>query len=171
MSRFIASAVLAACLMVPALAAPSAAPATLVDESGGFSYVPPPGWHVRSFPGMKYKISYGKPTDRFAPNINVVDETAALPLADYARFSQKQMQRLFPGFHLLSVSPFVTTRGLRGFRMRAEASPTGRKLRQTSYLFAGHGDRKVIVTASWLAVDGSKYDGAVDAAIKTFTLK
>lgn len=43
--------------------------------SGGvFSYVPPSGWKVQDFPGLKFKISRGEAVKGFAPNIVVVDE-------------------------------------------------------------------------------------------------
>ena len=176
MSRLLAFVAAALCLTAPAVtvptcAAPAAGPARLVDEVGGFSYVPPAGWRVAAVPGLKYKIAYGKPAQGFAPNINVVDETAAVSIADYARRNVKNMQQLVSGFHEISLSPFVTNSGLRGFRLRGEAAPAGRKLRQTNYLFAGSGDRKIVVTASTLASDGSKHDAMLDAVMKTFTLK
>ena len=162
---------IAPAVTVPAVAAPGAGSPRLVEETGAFSYVPPPGWRVAAVPGLKYHISYGKPAGGFAPNINVVDETAAVPLAEYARLSLKLLQQRYPGFHLLGQSSFVTRSGVQGVKIQAEATPLKQKVRQSFYLFAGHGDQKWVVTASTLASDGSKYDHMLDAAMKTFTLK
>ena len=44
------------------------------EDVGEFSYVPPTGWTVTEFPGLKYKIVAGTPVEEFAPNVNFVDE-------------------------------------------------------------------------------------------------
>lgn len=145
--------------------------ARLSEPAGGFSYVPPPGWHIRTFPGAKYRISFAKPAAGFAPNINVVDETAAVSLDRYMQMSQPAMQKAYTGFHVLSQSPFVTNAGLHGVRMAVDGTFAGRHVRQTFYVFAAANNRKIIVTASWLAADGNKYAAAADGAMKTFLLK
>ncbi|MGI4788727.1 MAG: hypothetical protein ACRYFS_07735 [Janthinobacterium lividum] len=145
--------------------------ARLSEPTGGFSYIPPAGWHVRTFPGMKYRISYAMPSGGFAPNINVVDETAAVPMSRYVPMSLIQMHRMFSTFHLLSQTAFVTKSGLSGVCLRSTATVAGRNVRQVCYMFPAPSDRKLIVTASWLALDGDKYAQAVDASMKTFALQ
>ena len=178
-SRCLRAAVLAALsfgLILPMTArtvnaAPSSGTsARLTEPAGGFSYVPPAGWHVRTFPGLKYKISYVVAAG-FAPNINAVDETAAVPLDQYVQMNLAQVKRVYTAFHILGQSPFVTSSGLHGIRLAAQGTVTGRNVHQMFYLFPAPDSRKIVVTASWLAADGDKYTRAVDASLKTFTLK
>ena len=158
-------AVLAAALSVPAHAGPRVA-----DAAGGFSYTAPNGWRAGSLPGSQYKVCYAKPVGGFAPNVNVVEENAPVSVSAYAPAALAPLQARMPGFRLISQSPFVTRAGLRGVRVVAEDAPAGRKLRQIFYLFPGRGARKV-VTASLPAAVAGQYVGAVDAAMKTFTVR
>ena len=157
--------------LAPAPAAPGTGGARVMETTGGFSYVPPAGWRVTPFPGLKYRVIYGRPSGGFAPNINFVDEAANMALSEYAQASLTQMKLHFPGFHFRGQTPFVTASGLRGVRMVADDSPTGQKLQQVFYLLPGRGAVKFVVTASTLASDGAKYNSAIDAAMKTFTIK
>ena len=171
MTRFLALMSAAACLTLTSLVAQSPAHAAQVIAPGAFSYTAPPGWAVKTFPGMKYKICYAKPAAGFAPNVNVVDEASPVPLAEYARANLALLQSRYPGFHLLGRSSFVTRSGVHGVKLLAVATPAGRNVRQAFYLFAGRGTQKWVVTATTLAVDGNKYDRTLDASLRTFTLK
>jgi len=42
-----------------------------VETAGGFSFIPPDGWEMRSVPGRKFKAAIGPPTGGFSPNIVV----------------------------------------------------------------------------------------------------
>ena len=168
----------AAVLSLAALAPVSAAPAghaetsavRLSEPSGGFSYLPPAGWRIRTFPGAKYKISYTTPAHGFAPNLNVVDETAAVGLSDYVRASMSHMNLAYSQFRLLSQGAFSTSSGLHGIRVVCQGTLSSRTVRQIFYIFSAPSNRKIIVTASWLASDGDKYTQATDGAMKTFRL-
>jgi hypothetical protein len=144
--------------------------ARLTEPSGGFSYVPPVGWHIRTFPGLKYRMSYVMASG-FAPNINVVDETAPVPLNKYVQMNLTQMTRVYTVFHVLGQSPFVTSSGLHGIRLASTGTVAGKHVHQIFYLFPAPSSRKIVVTASWLAADGEKYTRAVDGSMKTFALK
>ena len=154
-----------------AAASVSAFAATVNHAAGGFSYTAPPGWKVGHLPQARYIVAYGRPAGGFAPNIVVVDETAPMSLTDYVRANMVQMQKHYPGYHSLGQSPFVTRNGLHGIKMVAVAAPLGRSVRQIFYLFSAKGSRKIVVTASSLAEQGSRYDATMDAAMKTFVLK
>ena len=143
----------------------------VTDTAGGFSYTAPNGWKVTTLAVSKYKIAYAKPSGGFATNINVVDEASPLSLAAYNRASSATLKSAMPGYHLVSQTPFVTKSGLHGFKVVTDAAPQGRKLRQTYYLFSGHGTRKLVVTASVLQAQAAQYAGPIDAAMKTFTVK
>ena len=143
----------------------------LSEPAGGFSYVPPPGWKIRTFPGAKYKISYATPAQGFAPNLNVVDETAAVGLSDYVRVSMTHMNMAYSQFHVLSQGAFRTSSGLSGIRVMSQGTINGKAVRQIFYVFPAPSSRKIIVTASWLASDGNKYTQATDSAMKTFKLR
>ena len=168
-------------LMLPASAVPLTAAGhfsarrlnaeRLSEPAGGFSYVPPTGWKIRTFPGAKYRISYTTPAQGFAPNINVVDEVAALSLKDYVRAGMSHMNLAYSHFRILSQAPFSTASGVHGVRLMADGTVGGRHVRQAFYIFPAAHSRKIIVTATWLASDGSKYAAAVDGAMKTFALK
>lgn len=143
----------------------------VTDAAGGFSYTAPNGWKVTTMALSKYKIAYAKPSDGFATNLNVVDENSPLALADYARASVTTLKAKMPGYHFVSQGPFVTKSGLHGVKLVTEAAPQGRKLRQTYFLFPGHGSRKLVVTASVLSAQAAQSAGMIDAAMKTFTVK
>ena len=174
-ARFLlAAAALSLAPVLPASAAPAshvgASAARLSEPSGGFSYLPPAGWKIRTFPGLKYKICYTTPAGGFAPNINVVDETAPVSLAEYIRVSMAHMNLAYSQFQLLSQAPFVTSSGLHGVRLVSRGTMNSRSVRQIFYVFPAPSSRKIIVTASWLATDGDKYTRAADGAMKTFKL-
>jgi hypothetical protein len=138
-----------------------------------FSYVPPQGWKVVEFPGLKYKIAYAAPAKAFAANINVVSEKYGRSLEDYARDNVAQMQSTGGGFALLGQTEFTTSEGLRGIKLITETddmySKEKRRLRQTQYLFNA-GPEMLVVTCSALAEDGKALDQEFDAAMKTFRI-
>jgi hypothetical protein len=138
---------------------------------GIFSYVPPQGWRVVEFPGLKYKIAHAAPANAFAANINVVSEKYTGSLEDYARDNVAQMQAGGGGFALLGQTEFTTSEGLRGIKLVTEAddmySKEKRRLRQIQYLFNA-GPTMLVVTCSTLAADGKTLDQEFDAAMKTF---
>ncbi len=143
----------------------------VTDTAGGFSYTAPDGWKVTTMAVSKYKISYAKPSGGFAANFNVVEEDAPTPLSNYARVSVANLKSVMPAYHLVSQTPFVTKSGLHGIKVVTNAAPQGRKLRQTYFLFSGHGTRKLVIVASVPQAQAASYAGPIDAAMKTFTVK
>jgi hypothetical protein len=140
--------------------------------SGGiFSYVPPHGWNVVEFPGLKFKISRGAPVDGFAPNIVVVDEAYPKSLDDYVKDNTTMMHRTFHGLKILGQSDFKTLDGTRAIKEVIERNddPSGKRLRQAFY-FYNAGNKKLIATCTRLAETGSAQDAVCDASMKTFNV-
>lgn len=174
-SRFLSAAAL--CVLTIGLTCPlsvapvSAQGARLAEPAGGFSYQPPAGWHIRTFPGLKYKICYTTPANGFAPNINTVDEVAPVPMGPYMQASIAQMKRAYANLHVVSQKPFVTASGIQGARLVTDGVAAGKHMHQVFYVFPGTNNRKYVLTASSLASDHGKYDAATDQAMKTFKLQ
>ncbi len=140
-------------------------------SDGLFSYVPPDGWNVLEFPGVKYKLSRGQPAKGFAPNINVVEEAYAKSLDDYVKDNMANMKKSFQGLKILSQNDFITSKGVRAIRMVTERDDdlTKKRLRQIFYFFDA-GNKKLVATCSSLAEDGAALDQVFDAAMKTFAV-
>ena len=151
-------------------AAPAAAQGRLSEPAGGFSYLPPAGWRIRTFPGLKYRICYAKPASGFAPNINVADEVSAMPLDKYLQFSMAGMRKVYTSLRVLKQAPFATASGIRGERMVVDGIVADKHLHQIFYVFPAS-NHKIVLTASSLASDDSRYDAATDASMKTFKLQ
>ena len=80
------------------------------------------------------------------------------------------MNLAYSKFRVLSQTSFATRPGLRGVRLVSDGTLNSRNVRQIFYIFPAPSNRKIIVTASWLASDGNKYTQAADGAMKTFRL-
>ncbi|WP_165229996.1 DcrB-related protein [Aquisphaera insulae] len=142
----------------------------LKDEAGKFSFVPPPKWTTRSFPGAKYQIVHGPPKDGFAPNINVIDEPFGGSMEQYAKASLATLEKALPEFKLKEQREFKTKSGLQGVRLVSESAQNKMHLRQTFYLF-GRGEKKYVVTCSALAEGGADLDKTFEQALKTFQIE
>lgn len=143
----------------------------LSEPAGGFSYLPPAGWHIRTFPGLKYKICYTAPANGFAPNINTVDEVTPMAMGPYVQLSVAHMKLAYTSLHILSQKPFATASGVQGVRMMTDGLVGDKHVHQVFYVFPGASSRKYVLTASSLASDHGKYDAATDQAMKTFKLQ
>lgn len=136
-------------------------------SEAGFSFVPPPGWEVRPFPGLKFRAAVGPPAAGFAPNINIIDDVNPLPLDDYVQANLNGLRQMTQNFRLVRQEAFKTAEGLEGGRLIGENDQQGRRLRQTSYFFA-RGGTKYVVTCSALAEGGEQFDPVFEATMKTF---
>jgi hypothetical protein len=140
--------------------------------SGGlFSYVPPDGWTVSEFPGLKFKICRGEPAKGFAPNIVVVDEAYDKSLEDYVKANIAGMEKIFQGQKILSQNDFTTSDGTRAVKMVTEREdPQVKKNLRQVYFFFDAGNKKLVATCTSLADDGGSVDPVFDAAMKTFAV-
>ncbi len=143
------------------------------DFGGGgiFSYVPPNGWKVLEFPGLKFKISRGEPVKGFAPNIVVADEAYNKSLDDYAKDNIATMQKLFHGLNILGQTDFTTSDGTRVIKLLTERDDdiSKKRLRQVFYFYDA-GNKKLVATCSGLAEEGPGSDLVCDASMKTFSV-
>jgi hypothetical protein len=140
--------------------------------SGGiFSYVPPSGWKVMEFPGLKFKISRGAPVKGFAPNIVVADEAYNKSLDDYASDNITNLQNLFHGLKILDQTDFKTSDGTRVIKVLTERDDdlVKKRLRQVFYFYDA-GNKKLVATCSGLAEEGPGSDMVCDASMKTFSV-
>jgi hypothetical protein len=108
-----------------------------VEPAGGFSYLPPAGWTLMDFPGLKYKVAIGPVTDGFAANINVVDESYHGNLSDYVAANSKNMKAVFKNMKVESQDNFQSDSGEHGCVMICSDEQQGKSLRQT---FMGTGN-------------------------------
>jgi hypothetical protein len=140
--------------------------------SGGvFSYVPPSGWKVADFPGLKFKISHGAPVNGIAPNIVVADEAYNKSLDDYAKDNTATIQKMFHGMKILGQNDFTTSDGARAIKevMERDDDLTKKRLRQIFYFYDA-GNKKLVATCTALAETASVQDSVCDATMKTFSV-
>ena len=140
------------------------------EKEGGFSYVPPEGWKMSEYPGLKYRIHLGAFEDNFAPNINVVDEEYDGSLESYVDANIETMRNFIEGFKLVEREPFVTNEGARSIKLTVEGEHYQRLLTQYFYLFDG-GEKKYIVTCSALADNAGNFEPLFDKCVKTFRIE
>ena len=148
-------------------AAHSDSPYRHYEPTGGFSYMPPAGWHVVESSGLEYKVAVGPVEDEFAANINVVDEAFSGSLEEYVAASLDNMRQFFQGFRLLSQDEFKPQEGRSGVRIVTENVQNGRKLWQIFYFFDA-GATKLVVACTRLADTGEELDATFEESVKTF---
>jgi hypothetical protein len=137
------------------------------ERAGGFSFVRPEGWEVREIPGLKFEVVVGPTRDRFATNINVVDEAFKGSAEAYVRASLSTLKRQLKDLRIEKQEPFKTRSGLQGMRLITENQQDERLLRQTFYFF-GNGEKVYVLTCSTLAEGGEELDPLFERAMKTF---
>jgi len=139
------------------------------EKEGGFSYIPPEGWEIAEYPGLKYRIYRGEVENQFAPNINVVDEQYDGYLEYYVDANIEAMRDFVEGFNLVEREQFVTNDGARSIKLTVEGEHYQRLLRQYFYFFDGD-EKKFIVTCSTLANSAKDFEPLFDASVKTFRI-
>lgn len=141
----------------------------LFEQSGGFSFNPPPNWQAVEFPGLKYRIAQGPPESGFTPNIVVVDEKYSGTLPHYVEANLVNMELLLQNLKVLQRQNLRTDDGEPVVRVLTENFQQGRLLRQTFY-FLGSGDRKFVLTCTALADGGEKYDQVFLTSAESFQI-
>jgi hypothetical protein len=138
-------------------------------SGGTFSYVPPNGWTVTEFPGLKFQISRGAPVKGFAPNIVVADEAYKRSLDDYAKDNLANLQKVFHGLKVLGQNDFTTSDGSRVVKLLTERDDdvSKKRLRQVFYFYDA-GNKKLVASCSSLAEEAPASDLVCDSAMKTF---
>jgi len=176
------SASLLACLfglIALMIAAPLGFAADLtVSQPGLFSYQVPGEWTIKSSPTVsKYPVAMAPAHDNFACNINVQTENTSVDLASYVEAGEKSLANIpqIKKFQILDKRPFQTTGGLGGVRVvltcTVESGGDLIKVWQIQYIFAGHSDTKITVTATAQPSDSDQMAPIFDAALRTFSLQ
>jgi hypothetical protein len=144
----------------------------LVSQPGLFSYQAPAGWAVKASPMSKYPVALDAPQNGYSANINVVAESFPGSLKDYVAANKTALSssKLFANVRFAHETAFQTASGLSGVRLVVLDTIGQLNLRQSFYIFPGHGDQKFVVTASSSADDGEKNSPIFDAALKTFSV-
>lgn len=144
----------------------------LVEDQGGFSYVPPEGWMAYQLPGRKCRIVSAPIKDGDAPNIFASDELFIGSLEEYMRvnITTVRMTMQMAEFRILKQEAFRTTDGLPGIRVITEVKQGGRSHRQTHYYF-GKGVKKYVVVCTTRSERGEELDPIFEASMKTFRLE
>lgn len=171
--RVIVGFLLAAMLPVAAHAAgpPQEESGRYHAADGSFSYVPPPGWELTDFPGMKYRMAMGPRANDFTSNINVVDEARPGPLEDAVEVSLQQLRAAFRDYRLLERGEFETRSGERAVKIVGEARiESGQLVRFIQFLFDA-GNRKLVATCSTLAEGAAPVEALCDEAMRSFRLE
>ncbi|HYT94101.1 MAG TPA: hypothetical protein VEL76_35625 [Gemmataceae bacterium] len=170
MKRLLCVAVLiSSCLVVVGCDARGGEPGRHYEKDGGFSYVPPSGWKIIDFGGLKYKAVVGPAKDGFAVNLNCVEEAFTGTVEAYTEGSLATLPKVFPTFRLLRREKFKTDKGLEGMKLIFETDQQGRRLRQCGY-FLPMNNKMLVITGSALAQGGEGFDAVFDGAVKTFRL-
>jgi hypothetical protein len=142
-------------------------PGRHLERAGNFSYVPPVGWRVSDFPGLKYKVVTGTPVNGFAPNLNFIEENANLPLADYVDASITSMRAMLGDFRLIAKEAFTTREGLRGYKVVHENRQMNQLLRQCQYMFE-NGRQKIVITGTAPATGANELAAVFDECARSF---
>ena len=135
-----------------------------------FTYQKPDGWEYKSFPGLKYEVSIGKPLKNFAPNIVVVDEVFSGTLEEYFKQNLAQIEKLINGAKIISQNKISTSDGDTGFKLAFTSEQNGRKLKQIQYFF-GKDNRKYVLTCSILVESGDEFDNVFEKSAMTFKIR
>jgi hypothetical protein len=147
------------------------APQRHTEKAGGYSFVPPKGWKMMEFGGLKHKIAVGPAANGFAPNIVFVDEAFKGNLIDYVAGSKDGLKKAFKKFKEISETSLKTKDGAACVRFVIERDENGKQLRQSFYFFDLSPGRKLVVTCTALTDGGEKLDPAFEESMKTFRLE
>jgi hypothetical protein len=139
-----------------------------VEPQGGFSFVPPEGWEIRSFPGAKYKMAFGPQLGGKTPNIVVADEFFPGSLDDFVKASIESTVQVKPNIKVVKREDFTTAEGLEGRRVFFEDRGIGpAPYRYIVYLF-GRGQTKFAICCTSVGESADQLDAVFEGCVKTF---
>jgi hypothetical protein len=140
------------------------------ETIGGYSFVPPYGWEIVEFPGLKYKIARGSQENNFSPNINFVDENYAGLLSAYTSASLDYLKKNYPQISCGAPGEFIADSGTIGKKFTCQNVQNGKNLAQTAYIFDAH-NRMIVATYTRMANGGQTNDTLVDQSMRSFRLE
>jgi hypothetical protein len=156
----------------------SAPTAALTDQArqllvGGFTYRLPPDWHLKSVPGVPYKMAFGREQDGNPANISFQEVAFSGNLAEFESKTLKEVSATLAlhgvtNFRVLAMSMFETDAKLVGLKAVAEAErPDGKIGRQVFYFFQRKDGKNIGIVCS-VTDEGDTYDTQFDSIMKTF---
>lgn len=142
----------------------------IYENSGNFSYCPPLGWSVTEISGLKYKVVVGPSEGNFTPNINFVDEEYNGNLISYVSTSLTELESIFPGYKLLSRSPFNTDSGIKGEQVIISITLSGVPVRSILFILPISNRKYMVITCTIWDSAATGYLPIFEQSIKTFEL-
>ena len=138
------------------------------EPLGNFSIIPPAGWNVTEYPGLKFHIFMGLNPDGFIPNLVFVDENFSGNMNAYIEANMQSLIFFVPDFVTLSRSSFITDSGISGEQIHINNTQHGNFLRQIFYFFLIEDGRYLVITATVPEFAAEDYIPIFDACIRTF---
>ena len=148
-----------------------------IESAGGLSFCPPEGWVEHKKTEETYSLFLAPEQEGFIANLNVKDETSAMPLSEFVAASLGRI--LLPAsaekmgvtsVSLVNQSEFITTSSLRGFKVAFRVELKGWIVRTVQYYFDA-GDKKFVLTFTSPEAQKAKLDPVCDDSAKTFRLE
>ena len=139
----------------------------------GFTYLLPSGWTAKTFPGVIYKMAFGREQDGNPASIIFQEIAFDGNLGQLeSKFLKEAPANLaaqnITNFKIINMSAFETTSNLMGLQAVTQAQrPDGGIARQLFYFFERRDGKKVCVICS-VVDQGTTYDAEFDAIMKTF---
>jgi hypothetical protein len=118
------------------------------EEAGNFSYEIPDGWMAREWGGLKYKVLYTTSVNGFAPNITFIEDKYHGNLKQYVESNIPGMEKGVPGFKVLRQAKGKTEQGRPYHVLRYRHKSDIGTLKQTVFVLATGGERKLLVTCT-----------------------
>jgi hypothetical protein len=167
---------LALMLLVVPVGLANAACSRHQETKGGFSLCPPDGWKTELSEQAKYTSFFAEAANGFMANINVQDEVANLPLAEYVTIGTKRAVEMakeagFKRVDVTSRGDFTTESKERGVRVVYESEFQDREIRSVQYAFSAKGGQKIILTCTTLLSDKQALGPVCDRVAKSFKLE
>ena len=144
------------------------------DLKGGFSFDVPQDWRAYEMPNARYRVVFGERQSGFTPNITVEDDACPCALADYVDLAQRRFEAHvkdagLDAVKLLNKTEFVTSSGLKGWKLTNAGTAKAMSMVFRQYIFGGKDKKQFIFTCSALAESASSIETACDGAMKTLT--
>ena len=146
-----------------------------IETAGGLSFCPPEGWIEQKKAEEKYSQFFGPEQEGLTANLNIKDETNAIPLTDLVAATIKELvlpanaeKMGVTSVSLMNQSEFITTSSLRGFKVVFRVELKSRIIRTVQYYFDAPVDKKFVLNFAFGEADWAKLDPVCDDSAKTF---
>ena len=133
------------------------------EKEGGFSFVPPEGWEMKSGDSLKYKLATGPVSQGVPVNLQVVDRPFPGTVDDFVRSIVRPLSMTLPDANIVKRETFQAYKDLHGIKMVIEVG----EVRQSCYFF-GKGPNKFMVTGTSPTREAARFEPIFDATLKTF---